>query len=117
VNPAENDQARTGIEQVDAVDLVTHDPKTDEYALIMVETRPWSDSPERLKQLQDKVNNYLHFALDGQLADRYPGARGRPIRIQLDCPARPTGKTADFLRALEEAVHKAGVRFVVNVLG
>jgi len=98
----------SGIENPSVLDLVTHDPKTDEYALIMVETREWDDSDQQLEQLQAKINNYLHFALDGALAKTYPQATGKPVRIQVDCPRQPKGKTADFLARAEEAARGQG---------
>lgn len=41
-----------GIHDTTVIDLVTHDPASNEYALIMTETRPWTDSPEQLSQLR-----------------------------------------------------------------
>lgn len=95
---------------------MTHDPKADEYALITLETRPWQGEVEQLKQLQTKVNNYLHFALDGELVQKYPQAVGKPVRIQLDCESEPAGETADFLNRVGDAVRRQGLGFVINVL-
>ena len=44
--------AMAGIHDTTVIDLVTHDPASNEYALIMTETRPWTDSPEQLSQLR-----------------------------------------------------------------
>ncbi len=53
-----------GVREPNVIDLVTYDAATGEYALIMIEERPWTDSPEQLAQLSEKINNYAMFALD-----------------------------------------------------
>lgn len=107
---------KSGTGQPNVIDLVTHDPKSDAYALIMVQTSKWDDSQQQLDQLQAKINNYLHFALDGDLVRKYPQAAGRPVRIQLDCTTPPSVKTEEFLAPIEKAARKMGLRFVVNLL-
>ncbi|MEI9896071.1 MAG: DUF6572 domain-containing protein [Chthoniobacter sp.] len=43
----------------------------------------------RLFQLQEKINAYLSFALDGEMAEAYPQFDGKKIRLQLDCVGMP----------------------------
>ena len=104
-----------GIADTYVLDLVTHDPDSDEYALIMIETREWGHSPDQLAQLQEKINNYTAFALDG-LADRYPDSVGRPLRFQLDCVSPPIGEYADLVAHAARLFADHEIRFVVNVL-
>jgi hypothetical protein len=99
------------------IDLVTHDPASDEYALIMVETRPWDGSEERREELQDKINNYLSFALDGQMSKLYPASRGKPLRLQLDCASPLDPTTAEFIDQVSEQLRSEGIRFLVNLIG
>ncbi len=105
----------SGVENPNTVDLVSHDPKTDEYALIMVETRAWDGSEERLQQLSEKIENYVSFALYGQMTKLYPEALGKPIRLQLDCESPPDPKTALFLEEVRRRLEEEGFRFVVSV--
>jgi hypothetical protein len=98
------------------IDLVTHDPKTDEYALIMVEDRPWQNTPEQLGQLRAKINNYAMFALDEGLIRTYPEAADRPLRLQLDCIEAPTGEAAQIVALATERLDEHRIRFVINVL-
>ena len=73
------------IDNPNVVDLITHNPATGEYALIMVAEWDWANEPEaRLAQLEHKIENYIIFALNGGLAAQYPAAEGRPVRLQLD---------------------------------
>jgi hypothetical protein len=105
-----------GIQEPNTIDLVTHDPKTDEYALIMVETRPWENSAEQLAQLREKINNYAMFALDEGLIRAYPEAANKPLRVQLDCIEPPSGQAAELVKLAGERLGEHRIRFVVNVL-
>jgi hypothetical protein len=105
----------SGVESSNTVDLITYDPKADEYALIMVETRGWDGSDERLQQISKKVENYLSFAVNGQMTTLYPESLGRRIRIQLDCDHPPDPISWRFLEMLRRLLDDEGIRFVVDV--
>jgi len=105
-----------GVQNPTVIDLVTYDSKSGEFALIMTETRPWDGSADRVLALQQKINNYLSFALDGQLEREHPGSVGKPIRLQLDCACPPDPETGRFIDLVREKLRGEGIRFVVNVL-
>lgn len=105
----------SSLEQPHVIDLVAHDPATDEVALVMSETRPWSGSGEQLFQLQEKVNAYLSFALDGEMAENYPLLVGKPIRLQLNCASEPDLRTARLIRLISEQIAFQGIKFVVRI--
>lgn len=105
-----------GIHDTSVIDLVTHDPASDEYALIMTETRPWTDSPEQLSQLREKINNYAMFAIDEGMTRTYPQAAGKPLRIQLDCADPPSTEAATLIEQARRRLADYKIRFVVNVL-
>jgi hypothetical protein len=106
----------SGVEHPNVVDVVTHDAATDEYALIMVETRPWLDSSEQLSQLREKINNYAMFAIDEGLIRAYPEAAGKALRIQLDCTSPPSKEVTEVVELARERLADYKIRFVVNVL-
>ena len=116
MNERRSDEPRSPVVNQGVIDLVTHDPKTDEYALIMVETRNCDGGRAQLEQLQAKVNSYLEFVLSGEFTRKYPQAAGKRIRFQLDCPAPPAGEAAGFLQRLEAALRKHGIRLTINIL-
>lgn len=95
---------------------MTHDPKTDEYALIMVETRRWQNSPDQIVQLREKIDNYAMFALDEGLIRAYPEAANKSLRVQLDCVEPPTGEAAELVALATERLGEHQIRFLVNVL-
>jgi hypothetical protein len=105
-----------GVENPTTVDLVTYDPASGEFALIMTEDREWDGSADRVLQLQEKINTYLSFLLDGQMAREYPESVGKPVRIQLDCVAEPDGNAAHFIELVREKLRSERIRFVVKLV-
>lgn len=105
-----------GIENPRVVDLVTYDARTGEYVLIMTEERQWDGSADRVLQLQQKINNYLSFALDGQMAREYPESAGKPVRLQLDCIAEPDADSARSIELVSERLKLDGIDLVVNLI-
>jgi hypothetical protein len=112
---AEERPAR-GVQNPNVIDLIRPDPETGEVVLIMLEERDWSDDYERLKQLEDKINAYLVFVLDGFLVSQYPEYEGRPVRIQLDCGATPpsNSRTESMLIAARNYACSNDVNFAVR---
>ncbi len=106
----------SGVRNPGVVDLITFDPKTDEHVLVMIETRPWDGSFERLKEIQDKVNNYLVFALDGEMVRKFPDSKNKRVRLQLNSFESPDSKTQEFLVAVAEKLRQNGVNFAIRKL-
>jgi hypothetical protein len=105
-----------GIHEPNVIDLVTHDPSSDEYRLIMIEERPWSDAPEQLGQLREKINNYAMFVLDEGLLHAYPETAGHSLCIQLDCATAPNAEAQNLIDSASEHLLDYGIRFTVNLL-
>ena len=62
------------------VDLVAESPDG-VIELIIVQANPWTGSDAQVGSLQEKVQTYVSFALDGGLEQQIPEAAGRPWRI------------------------------------
>jgi len=90
-----------GVANPSVIDLITPDAESGEVVLVVLEDRGWSDAPERLKQLEDKLNAYFVYVLDGFLVRQYPRYEGRGVRIQIESPTPPTpgSRTAAMLTA------------------
>lgn len=106
-----------GVEHAHVIDVIAHDSKTDEVTLIMLEPRPWDGAEERLFQLQEKINAYLSFALDGEMAEAYPQFDGKKIRLQLDCVGMPPSEVVGFLSTVREQIGFQGINLEVRVMG
>ena len=106
-----------GVEHAHVIDIVAHDAPTGTVALIMLEPRAWDGSELRLFQLQEKINAYLSFALDGEMAEAYPALVSLPLRLQLDCATPPDAMTVSFLSHVREQIAFQGIDLQVRVMG
>ena len=106
-----------GVENTRGLDALAVDGATGETVLIMVEPRLWDGSEQRLFQLQEKINAYLSFALDGEMAEAYPQLAGKPIRLQLDCAVPPDSMTEGFIGRVREQIAFQDMKFAVRVVG
>ena len=85
--------------------------------LTMIEPRPWDGSELRLFQLQEKINAYLSFALDGEMAEAYPALVDRLLRLRLECVAYPDAPTVSLLEIVRNQIALQGIDLEVVVLG
>ena len=104
-----------GVENPKLVDLITTDPGADTVVLVMFERRAWEASPAQFRQIEEKINRYLGYALDGFLVQHYPQYKGKPIQLRLDCAEEPHGEAVRFVEAAREAIRATGLDLVVNV--
>jgi hypothetical protein len=103
------------LEHTNVIDLIAHDPQTDEVVLVMVEKRAWDGSDLQLFQFQEKLNTYLSFALDGEMAEAYPHFAGKKLRVQLECLEHPDARMNEFIDLVKRQIGFQGVDFVVKV--
>lgn len=104
-----------GIQDPNVIDLVGQ-AADGTYLVIMVEERPWGSDPAQPRQLQEKINAYASYVLDGTLAKQYPETAGQRIRFQLNCPQEPTGDVAAVTAHAAAQLEKLGIGFAVRVL-
>lgn len=119
--PEETAAGETGYEPRGAhnpriVDLIARDPERDEVVLAIFEPRPWDGSRRRLLQLEDKLNSYFGYVLDGFLAREYPDYDGMPVCIRLDCIEEPGEAEKPFMAAAARFSAAHGLRFEVRVV-
>ncbi len=103
-----------GLANPAVLDALAEDRVTGEVVLVMFEERPWNLGDEQLVQLQEKLNAYLSFALDGELEEQLPQFAGRPIRVQLNCAQPPPPNVVELLSKVREQVSFQGINFVVE---
>lgn len=104
-----------GVENPNIVDLITPGPGPERVTLVMTERRGWV-SLLQLRQIEEKINRYLGYVLDGFLVEHYPEYGGRRAVLRLDCAEKPAGEAAQFLEAAREAVEGVGLEFEVRVV-
>lgn len=102
-----------GVQNPNVIDQIA--PEGDGVVLVMIEKRRFG-SVTQLHELEEKLNRYLGYVLDGYLAQHYPEWAGRPVQIRLDCVEAPHGDARDLLAAAAETVEAEGLALRVNVL-
>jgi hypothetical protein len=114
--PEPGETAANGVANPGVLDALAEDKLTGEVVLIMFEPRPWTLGDQQLFQLQEKLNSYVSFALDGEMAEQLPQLANRPLRVQLNCAEPPPAHVVEFLAKVREQVSFQGINFVVEGL-
>jgi len=65
-------QTTRGKDRVGVIDVIAHDTKTGEVVLVMNEPDKWDGSDARLLALQERLNAYVSFLLDGEMVSEHP---------------------------------------------
>jgi hypothetical protein len=124
IHPAESSVSKSsgssslkGIEHAGVIDLLGFTQASGEVLLTMVETRPWKDGSPQLYQLQEKLNAYLSFILDGEMLEAYPQFARKPVRVRLECATPPGPAEMAFLQHVHEQTELQGIAFEVDVVG
>ncbi|MFB9312902.1 DUF6572 domain-containing protein [Nocardioides plantarum] len=77
--------------------------------LLIVQSYPWSGSESQIKSLQDKIHNYVGYALDGQMNRDESMTADRPWRIVVASrQGRPDVRTQKVLDTLAEVLPRYG---------
>lgn len=102
---------RTGIQHPGVIDLVSLSRDGRVCNLWISEFRKWSGSRRELASLQEKVNNYISFALDGQMVSLYPQSAGKAVSIVLHTSPPIPASVDGFVGRLRDAVREHGIGF------
>ena len=112
----EEPAAVNGIENPGVLDALGVDPATGEFVLVMFEPRPWTGGDEQLVQLQEKLNAYMSFALDGEMEEQLPQSAGKKLRITLACAEEPPVPVTELLVKVRDQISLQGIGFSVEGL-
>jgi hypothetical protein len=104
------------VEDINVIDVIAEDPDTGEIVLLMHEPRAWKHGDLQLFQLQEKLNAYLSFALDGEMTAEHPEWAHRPLRVQLDCAEAPGQGAELLLSAVRGQIAFQGIKLHVRVI-
>jgi hypothetical protein len=104
------------VQRTNSIDILALDHATDTVVMTMHEPRPWDGSDQRLFELQEKVNAYLSFALDGEMLHALPQLEGKKLRLQLDCIETPDEATTQFVEVVRQQIGFQEIEFAVRVV-
>ncbi len=100
------------VQETNVIDFVTYNPKQDRVMLVMVETRDWGNTGALLPELQQKLNTYVGYAIDGRLVCDYPAYASKPVRIELRTQYPLTAGEQQFLEIVaKEDLQARGISF------
>ena len=104
------------VEDINVIDAIAEDTRTGEIVLLMHEPRAWTHGDRQLFELQEKLNAYLSFALDGEMVAEHPEWTSRPLRVQLDCAEAPGDRAELLLSAVRGQIAFQGIKLHVRVI-
>jgi hypothetical protein len=105
---------RRGVEHTGVIDLLAENPATGRVEIVMFEPRPWGGGEDQLFQLQEKLNAYMSFALDGEMAEAYPNLAAKPLTLVLRCVELPPPEAVGFLAQVREQIALQGIDLEVR---
>jgi hypothetical protein len=94
----------SGLEKTGTLDAFVHDKENNQLILAMFELRPWTLGELQLFQLQEKLNAYLSFVLDGEMEESFPHLIGKPVRIELRTLHEPSEEALGFLQRVKDQI-------------
>jgi len=106
-----------GIERTGMLDAFAHDTRDDVLVLAIFETRAWDLGDRQLWQLQEKLNAYVSFILDGEMADNFPHLKGKPVRIELRTVHEPSERAMGFLGRARDQLALQQIALEVVLIG
>jgi Family of unknown function (DUF6572) len=107
----------SGKNRTSVIDVIAHDPKTNEVVLVMNEPNEWHCSEEQLLGLQERFNVYVSFLLDGEMVEAHPELVGKPTRIELNCAHMPDARALELLGHIHDQLAFQEIRLEVVVKG
>jgi len=104
-----------GVENAKVVDLISVDSASGKVVLTMIERRAWGASNQQFQQIEEKINRYMGYVLDGFLAEQHPEYEGKAVQLRLECAEQPHGEAVLFVAAAARAASDHGLELVVVV--
>jgi len=116
-NSFSESNAPKGVEHAGVIDYLGFHSESNEVLMVLVEKRPWIENSPQLFQLQEKLNAYMSFILDGEMIETYPQFSGKPVRVRLECATPPGLQETAFLQHVYEQTSLQNIAFEVEVVG
>jgi hypothetical protein len=104
------------LDQSNVIDALGIEEASGRVLLVIRHDLPWDGSAAQLYLLQEKLNAYLSFALDGEMEGAYPDFAGRPLRLRVDCAAAPDPRTLHLLGHVRGQLQFQDIDLEVRVL-
>jgi hypothetical protein len=101
----EKHMAKYGLNHPKVIDLITSSDQELILVIVIDETLTTSHLPA----LQEKLNWYMTFALDGECNKKYPDEVGKRIVIQIDLQVKPSPIVFEAIDVAAETASKENI--------
>jgi hypothetical protein len=117
MNSEQIDPLKTrGVKNPKSLDLIELSEDKTTVNLTMIEDRPWASSEEQINELEEKVNNYVDYIIDGWFAKQFPQYQGKKLQVILQCVEAPDKRETVLLEAARRYLSEKEIGFVVKVV-
>lgn len=103
------------LHQINVIDAIGIDETSGRVLLVIRHDDPWDGSDAQLYLLQEKLNAYLSFALDGEMAETSPEFADRPVAIVIQTPTSPDPRTLHLLTLVRKQIEFQDITLAVRV--
>ena len=103
------------LDRANVIDAVGIDETSGRVVLVIRHDRPWDGSLSQLYNLQEKLNAYLSFALDGEMAESNPEFVDRPLGLRIESATAPDPRTAHLLSHVRQQIAFQDITLEVRV--
>ncbi len=104
------------LDRANVIDAMGIEAATGRVVLVIRHEGAWEGTDDQLFQLQEKLNAYLSFALDGEMAEGHPEFAGRPVDLRLEAANPPDQRTLHMLAHARQQVGFQDIGLEVRVL-
>jgi len=91
------------------------DQTSSRITLVIRHAGPWDGSDAQLYLLQEKLNAYLSFALDGEMTETSPQFADRPLAILIETTTSPDPQTLHLLAHVRQQLQFQDVTLAVRI--
>jgi hypothetical protein len=103
-------------DRADVIDMIAHDSNTDTAVLVMNALERWDGSDVQLHQLQERLNTYASFLLDGEFAEAHPELAKKRARIEVRCASLPDSRAIELLGLIHDQLAFQEINLEVVVM-
>ncbi len=104
--------SKHGIQYPEIIDFVA----ADEQECVLVVVQDEYLSKEDTFALQEKLNNYLCYAIDGQLFRDYPECAGKRLVLQINLFEVPDPFVFEFLEKARSTIEQEGALLKIKMM-
>jgi hypothetical protein len=104
------------LERTGVIDAMGVDVESGRVVLVIRHEGAWDASAKQLYLLQEKLNAYLSFALDGEMAEACPEFAGRALGLRIETGSAPDAGTLHLLAHVREQIAFQDITLEVRVV-